>query len=124
MKIEQLYTIYMNDLYRYLYSLCRNHSTAEDLLQDTFYKAHITLLANDIIDIKPWLFKVAYYTYIDFSRKEKRTILADTIDTVYVKSPESIVMEKNSLETLLRLLEQIHPIAYPFFSAVSSSIWI
>ena len=71
MQIEQLYIMYMNDLYRYLYSLCRNHSTAEDLLQDTFYKAHLALLANNITDIKPWLFKVAYYTHIDFIRKKK-----------------------------------------------------
>ena len=110
MQIEQLYTMYMNDLYRYLYSLCRNHSTTEDLLQDTFYKAHITLLTNNITDIKPWLFKVAYYTYIDFSRKEKRTILADTIDQININSPETIVTERDSLEVLLRFLDQIKPI--------------
>ena len=68
MELETIYITYMNDIYRYLYSLTKNHTLAEDVLQDAFTKAHITLLGQEIQDIKPWLFKVAYYTYIDSTR--------------------------------------------------------
>ncbi len=100
----------MNDIYRYLYSLTKNHSAAEDLLQDTFIKAHITLLGQDIQDIKPWLFKVAYYTYIDSTRKEKRYVTSDKIDQIHSNTPEQIIVEQDAYLKLLNLLEQIKPI--------------
>ena len=45
MELKQLYALYYNDLYRYLYSLSKNHADAEDLLQETFAKAYIVLLS-------------------------------------------------------------------------------
>lgn len=100
----------MNDIYRYLYSLTKNHTTAEDLLQDTFTKAHITLLGQEIQDIKPWLFKVAYYTYIDSTRKELRYMISDNVDQSYSTTPEQIIVEQDAYLKLLSLLEQIKPI--------------
>ncbi len=110
MELETIYITYMNDIYRYLYSLTKNHSAAEDLLQDTFIKAHITLLGQDIQDIKPWLFKVAYYTYIDSTRKEKRYVTSDKIDQIHSNTPEQIIVEQDAYLKLLNLLEQIKPI--------------
>ena len=110
MELETIYITYMNDIYRYLYSLTKNHNAAEDLLQDTFTKAHITLLGQEIQDIKPWLFKVAYYTYIDRTRKEKRYIMSDNVDQIYSNTPEQIIVEQDAYQKLLKLLEQIKPI--------------
>lgn len=110
MELETIYITYMNDIYRYLYSLTKNNNAAEDLLQDTFTKAHITLLGQEIQDIKPWLFKVAYYTYIDRTRKEKRYIMSDNVDQIYSNTPEQIIVEQDAYQKLLKLLEQIKPI--------------
>lgn len=110
MELETIYITYMNDIYRYLYSLTKNHNAAEDLLQDTFTKAHITLLGHEIQDIKPWLFKVAYYTYIDRTRKEKRYITSDNVDQIHSNTPEQIIVEQDAYQKLLTLLEQIKPI--------------
>ena len=110
MELETIYITYMKDIYRYLYSLTKNHSAAEDLLQDTFTKAHITLLGQEILDIKPWLFKVAYYTYIDSTRKEKRYVTADIVDQIHSNTPEKIIVEQDAYLKLLNLLEQIKPI--------------
>lgn len=110
MELETIYITYMNDIYRYLYSLTKNHNTAEDLLQDTFTKAHITLFGQEIQDIKPWLFKVAYYTYIDSTRKEKRYITSDNIDQIHSNTPEQIIVEQDAYLKLINLLEQIKPI--------------
>ena len=109
MELEQLYTRYVNDIYRYLFSLCRHTETAEDLLQDTFYKAHVTLLAQPIYELKPWLFKVAYYTYIDYCRKEKRTTPYEQIEQVDYTTPEKIILQTDSFTTLLHLLDQLNP---------------
>ncbi len=80
------------------------------MLQDTFTKAHITLLGQEIQDIKPWLFKVAYYTYIDSTRKEKRYVTSDNIDQMHSNTPEQIIVEQDAFLKLINLLEQIKPI--------------
>lgn len=110
MELEQLYTRYVNDIYRYLFSLCRHSETAEDLLQDTFYKAHVTLLAQSIYELKPWLFKVAYYTYIDYCRKEKRSVAYEQIEQVDYTTPEMIILQQDSFTKLLNLLDQLNPL--------------
>lgn len=110
MELEEIYVMYLNDLYRYLFSLTKHHAEAEDLLQETFTKAHITLLTHDIKEIKPWLFKVGYHTYIDRYRKEKRNILTEEFHLIESKTPESIVMETDSFQLLLQYLERIKPI--------------
>jgi len=110
MDLEQVYTLYFNDLYRYLYSLSRNHAEAEDLLQETFTKAHIVLLANEIEDIKPWLFKVGYYTFIDRVRKNKRYVMTNEFLQIDLKTPEKIVVENDAFMELLNYLDHIRPI--------------
>lgn len=110
MDLEQVYTLYFNDLYRYLYSLSRNHAEAEDLLQETFTKAHIVLLANEIEDIKPWLFKVGYYTFIDRVRKNKRYVMTNEFLQIDLKTPEKIVVENDAFMELLNYLDRIRPI--------------
>lgn len=107
MDIEVIYLQYVNDLYRYIYSLCRNKSTTEDLLQETFTKAHIVLLSKEVHEVKPWLFKVARYTYIDLIRKEKRTHLTNKIEGMTNESPEKIIVEQDSFQTLLSLMENL-----------------
>lgn len=37
--IDAVYREYFTDVYRYLMSLCRNESLAEELTQDTFFRA-------------------------------------------------------------------------------------
>lgn len=110
MDLEQIYGLYFNDLYRYLFSLTRNHVETEDLLQETFIKAHIALLANDIDEIKPWLFKVGYYTFIDRVRKEKRYVIMDEFIQTDFNTPENIVTENESYMDLLGYLDKIKPI--------------
>lgn len=72
MEIEEIYKVYINDVYRYLFSLSRSHHVAEDLMQETFYRAYLYLEDYENQKVKSWLFKVAYHTFIDFVRKEKK----------------------------------------------------
>ena len=36
---EKIYTEYFSDVYKYVLSLCRNEATAEEITQETFFKA-------------------------------------------------------------------------------------
>ncbi|MBN3555570.1 sigma-70 family RNA polymerase sigma factor [Fictibacillus nanhaiensis] len=107
MQLEDVYKQYMNDLYRYLYSLSKNHHIAEDLMQEAFYRAYLTLADYEISNIKAWLFKVAYHAFIDHQRKSKKTIVTEEIrERVDIRenSPESKMLEK---ESILLLMEDL-----------------
>lgn len=75
--LDSIYQQYMPDVYRYLFSLCRDHHTAEDLVQETFYRAYLHLDACRDDRVKPWLFRVAYHVFIDRLRKEKRNTVRE-----------------------------------------------
>ena len=36
---EEIYNQYFKDVYKFIYSLCRNESIAEEVTQETFFKA-------------------------------------------------------------------------------------
>lgn len=77
MDIQQLYKHYINDVYRYLLSLCKDESLAEDLTQDTFMKAYTALENRPPKALKSWLIKVAYHAFIDYTRRNKRVSYED-----------------------------------------------
>lgn len=70
--LEQLYRSYHRELFLYLYSLCRNKSAAEDLLQETFLKA-ILSLPEAHANIRAWLYLVARNLCFNYLQKEKKT---------------------------------------------------
>ncbi|MUG45685.1 sigma-70 family RNA polymerase sigma factor [Paenibacillus woosongensis] len=73
LSIDKAYRDYKNDVYRYLFYLCRNHHTAEDLTQETFCRAWSHLEQLPEKKVKPWLFRVSHNAYIDKLRKESRS---------------------------------------------------
>jgi len=75
--LDAIYEHYVQDVYRYLYSLSYDHHTAEDLVQETFYRAYLYLENCREDKIKPWLFRVAYNAYIDAQRKASRSTLQE-----------------------------------------------
>ena len=70
--LESIYHFYFQDIYRFLLSLCRDHHTAEDLVQETFLRAYLHVEDYENASIKSWLFTVAYHAFIDHHRKQKR----------------------------------------------------
>lgn len=62
---------------------------AEDLLQDTFFKAYLYLEDCPSDNVKPWLFRVAYNAFIDNVRKNKRTSPMDSEALNNIEDPKS-----------------------------------
>lgn len=97
--LDQIYQMYVNDVYRYLYSLCLQHHTAEDLMQETFYRAYLYLENCKDEKVKPWLFRVAYNAFVDFKRKDSRSFTSESefFDGI---GDEGKLREENFLKTL------------------------
>ena len=69
---QEVYGLYFRDVYRYALSLCRNESLAEEITQETFYKALAKLDSFDgRCKIYVWLCQIAKNTYISMCRRDK-----------------------------------------------------
>lgn len=101
--IDDIYRSYIKDIYRYLLSLCHDHYLAEDMMQETFYRAYLYLEDCPEGKIKPWLFRVAHNAFVDFKRKDSRSQLKDgeffkTIS--YSRTPEDELLAREQFEEI------------------------
>ncbi|UMB52427.1 sigma-70 family RNA polymerase sigma factor [Lutibacter sp. A64] len=70
---KAIHNLYYKNLYAYINSFTKNDCETEDILQETFIKIwHFREKLNELDSIKSYIFKTAYYTYIDKYRKDKR----------------------------------------------------
>lgn len=107
--LDEIFKLHVNDVYRYLFSLSKDHHTAEDLVQEAFYRAYIQLQDYEISNIKAWLFKVSYHAFIDYQRKRKRIIIQEDIAARSVDyiSPETSILEKESYQLLITAIHTL-----------------
>lgn len=70
--LETLYRTYAEQLFYYLVKLSGSKEIAEDLVQETFIRATVSLEFSKTDNAKAWLFKVARNVYLDEWRKRKR----------------------------------------------------
>ncbi len=91
--LEQLYDAYYHELYIYVYSLCKSHSAAEDILQETFLKA-ILSLPETHGNMRAWLYRVARNLTFNLMKRDKYRAES--------KLEPPITQEDEPLEKLLR----------------------
>ncbi|WP_291633998.1 sigma-70 family RNA polymerase sigma factor [Clostridium sp.] len=74
-KFEQLYEMYYNCVYRYIFVSVKNKWNAEDIIATVFTKIYEN--KDKIMDVeasKNWIFRIAHNTIIDFYRKNSKVI--------------------------------------------------
>ncbi|WP_394188149.1 RNA polymerase sigma factor [Paenisporosarcina quisquiliarum] len=70
--VEQLYLDYSDRVYHFIFLLVRHKETAEDLTQETFYKAIKSLIHfNKQASVLTWLLKIARNVTYDHFRRRK-----------------------------------------------------
>ncbi|MGY0375281.1 RNA polymerase sigma factor [Clostridium sp. JNZ J1-5] len=69
---EVIYSQYFADVYKYALSLCRNKTLAEELTQETFFKAlkSVDKFKGDS-KIRVWLWQITKNTYFSLCKKNK-----------------------------------------------------
>lgn len=88
--LRQIYRKYQKELYLYLYSLCKNHDLAEDLLQETFLKA-LLALPDGHTNMRAWLYMVARNLFFNYRKKEKNLVGMEEINKTINKSKGEII---------------------------------
>lgn len=102
--LRQLYRKYQRELYLYLYSLCKSHELAEDLLQETFLKA-LLALPDGHTNMRAWLYMVARNLFFNYSKKEKYIAGMEAVTEIADEDAEEM-LERLFVEERSRLLYQ------------------
>lgn len=117
-KLDELYSYYFHDIYRFLLSLCQDHHLAEDLVQETFLRAYLYIENYNGDKVKTWLFTVAHHAFIDYYRKHKRTTVKEHnfflsfLDKKKLPIEMIVVQEEvQEVMNLLKVLPEKHKLA-------------
>ena len=100
-------------MYRYVYALCANASVAEEITQETFFKALKSIDAfRGGCKLSVWLCQIAKNTYFTYYEKEKRTVSdAEAPERAGETGPEDDLLAE---ESLLRVHRALHGMDEPY----------
>ena len=122
--LDSLYRKYAKPLYYFLLKLSGSPQLAEDLVQETFVRATVSLSFYEQEDVKSWLFKVARNAYLDEWRRRQRRKWVPFGDYLFSNQemtspyglPEGEAIQAETAEDLQQLLtylpEQYRTILY------------
>ena len=103
--LRQFYRRYSREIYLYLYSLCKSRETAEDLMQEVFLKALLSL-PDQNENLRAWLYKVARNACFNELRNRKREVEMDPAAEADVYAAEAVEKKQDSLSDILIRNEQ------------------
>ncbi|MBQ3817450.1 MAG: sigma-70 family RNA polymerase sigma factor [Clostridia bacterium] len=106
---EKLFNDNRGFIYKYLIKLCRDESLAEELTQETFFRAYINIakLRNEE-KIAVWLCQIAKNTYFAWYNEHKKFESHFEVDTLAeVNNIEESFCEKEITKEALSCLHQL-----------------
>jgi RNA polymerase sigma-70 factor, ECF subfamily len=110
-RIEELYTAYSKKIYNYFYFLTYDPHKAEDLTQETFYQAVVSIPRfSSRSSVSTWLYAIARNTYLKSLREKKKETLElhEDIETRSTgMDPEEIVLRKDRAEAIRACIHKL-----------------
>ncbi len=106
--LRQLYNKYHRELFLYIYSLCRNREVSEDILQETFLKAILSLRDNHT-NMRAWLYMVARNLYLNLAKKENGKVDIEQLREVSTQDYDVIaqIIARENIRLLYKALQKL-----------------
>lgn len=122
MDIRELYETYFSTVYKYIFSISRDVHIAEDVTQETFFKAlkYADGFRGDC-KLSVWLIQIAKNCYMDELRKRKRILSAEEIEGTV--SSEDLSVSYIEKEKALSVHRKLHQLREPYKEVVSLRIF-
>ena len=112
-EFSKIYDEYFQYVYRYTLSLCQDAAIAEDVTQETFFKALKSIdKFNGKCKLQVWLCQIAKNTYFSYCEKEKSKMKKE-ISEIQTDSKE---IEKGLInnETAFEIHKLLHKLQEPY----------
>lgn len=111
-EFESIYSQYFRDVYSFVLSLSRNEKVAEEITQETFFKALKSIdKFNGNCKINVWLCQIAKNTYFTYLDKQKRYDTDDIREKTSENSIEAMILNK---EETFRIHKVLHCLDEPY----------
>jgi len=105
MNSTALWETYHSDIMRFIFSKVKNEQVTNDLVQETFIKAHSKLDGlNDESKVKSWLFTIARNTTMDYFKKNAKTVSLKGYDIIDEFGEEEKHSAKDCLPGIIKHL--------------------
>lgn len=111
--MEELYREYSKIVYRFLLSLCRDAQLAEELTQETFLQAFLSLERFDgSCKLSVWLCQIARHLFYQHLRKTGREVSTEQSripESVAADNTERAAVTKLELMDVLKEIQKLPP---------------
>ena len=108
-EFEQIYEANQGFIYKFLLNYCRNASLAEELTQETFFKAMRSLdQFQGKSSLKSWLCTIAKNLWLSDQRKKKAQPIDDALQLPDLSAgPEEAIVRQDESMRIHRLLHHL-----------------
>ena len=107
---EEIYNKYFKDVYKFIYSICNNEHIAEEVTQETFFKALKNIdKYNGQCKFYVWLCQIAKNTYFTIYKKNSKN---EELSEVMVD--DNLLEKIMDKESALDIYKQIHLLEEPY----------
>lgn len=105
MEFEEIYTKYFTDIYLFMLAMSRNEDIAEEITQETFFKALKNLNKfKGNCSLRTWLCQIAKNTYLSHLEKQKRFQDNDLTQTPDQMNVENLCIKKEETLSVYKIL--------------------
>ena len=109
---DKIYTEYFSEVYKFVLSLCQNPELAEEITQESFFKAlkNIDRFKGNS-SLNTWLCKIAKNTFYSYAKKHGRYI---NCPLDLIKADENIEEQFADKETAYAIHKVLHKLNEPY----------
>ncbi len=110
---EELLSRYHSKVFAYIFLFVRNRELTEDIFQDTFIKAIMTIQQGKYVEsgkFLPWINRIAHNLIIDYFRRERNENTFSFDNTEYDIMNDNRLAEK-SIEDVISNEQVLHDVA-------------
>ena len=105
----ELYNIYVDAIYRYVFHQVRDRMTAEDVTEDVFFKAWkaIGSCKGKEQTFSSWLYRIAHNNVIDNLRRQRKYLSTDVETIAEVGGPELGAEGRQEQQEVLEAISEL-----------------
>lgn len=113
--IEDLYQKKFKIIFKHLINIGCSKENAEDIVQNTFYKAIENMVHLEVSNLSAWLFKVSINQFYDICRRQQRFPKVNIDDTAFIatfvqeETGEDFLLQKEFHGDIRNMLDDLKP---------------